>query len=214
MFETLKQCLLQKGYRVFTRPYELNIVGIRSDTNIPNAFDDTIHAFYNDGTNWHYYNYPATTDPGIQYLKQPINNAGTAILKHGQYYNCYAIGLHRGLYTALVQQAPVTVIRDFNKDGKLDFHSAKEETGMFGINIHRAQQSGVTKYVAGYSAGCQVFANNSDFNALMALCSQHKKLYGNKFTYTLLNQADLPLAAVVQFPPPLMGEDGKEPFLL
>lgn len=211
MLEILKQCLLQKGYRVFARPYELNIVGIRSGTNIPDAFDDTIHVFYNDGNNRPYYNYPATTDPGMQYLKQPVNNAGTAILKPGQYYNCYAIGLHRGLYTALVQKAPVTVIRDFNKDGKLDFLSGKEETGMFGINIHRAQQSGVTKYVAGHSAGCQVFANVSDFNAFMALCNRHKILYGNKFTYTLLGQADLPPTAISHLSPPLMGEDGKGP---
>lgn len=212
MLETLKQCLLQKGYRVFTRPYELNVVGIRSGSNIPNAFDDSINVFYNDGTNWHFNNYPATTDPGMQYLKQPINNAGTAILKQGQYYNCYAIGLHRGLYSALVQQAAVTVIRDFNKDGRLDFYSGKEETGMFGINVHRAQQTGVTKYVAGHSAGCQVFANISDFNALMVLCSQHKKLYGNRFTYTLLNQADLPSGSVVQLSPPLPGEGGRVPF--
>lgn len=210
MIEQLKQSLLHKGYRVFTRPFELNIVGIRSNSNIPDAFDDTIHLFYTDATgSWQYHNYPATTDPGMQYLRQPVNNAGTAILKPGQYLDCYATGLHRGLYTALVQRMPVTVIRDFNKDDRLDFRSGREEKGMFGINIHRAQQSGITKYVSGHSAGCQVFANAADFNAFMALCNQHKKLYGNKFTYTLLGQADLPPAIAAQLSPPPTGEAGQ-----
>ncbi|QHS60835.1 hypothetical protein [Chitinophaga agri] len=206
MTEQLKQALSAKGYRVFSRPYELNIVGIRAATNVPNAFDDTIFVFYSDGTQWKLLNYPITTDPGMHYLKQPINNAGTAILKAGQYFNCYATGLHRGLYTALVQQAPVTVIRDFNKNGLLDFGSGKEQTGMFGINIHRAEITGTTKYVSGHSAGCQVFANATDFAAFMQLCAQHKKLYGNKFTYTLLEQAELPAVLTSHLPSPPLGE--------
>jgi hypothetical protein len=206
MIEQLKQALSQKGYRVFSRPYELNIVGIRAITNMPNAFDDTIFVFYSNGTQWQLLNYPATTDPGMHYLKQPINNAGTAILKPGQYLNCYATGLHRGLYTALVQQSPVTVIRDFNKDGRLDFQSGREQTGMFGINIHRAETAGTTKYVSGHSAGCQVFANAADFAAFMQLCSQHKKLYGNKFTYTLLEQAGLPAVLASRLSSPPLGE--------
>jgi len=194
MIELLKQILARQGYKVCSRPYELNIVGVRAATNIPDAFDDTIYVFWNNGTHWQLDNYPATTDPGMHYLKQPLNNIGTAILKPGQYVNSYAVGLHRGLYSALVQRAPVTVIRDFNKDGRLDFRSGKEENGMFGINIHRAAESGTTKFVSGHSAGCQVFANASDFAVFMQLCSQHKKLYGNKFTYTLLEQSSLPAA--------------------
>jgi len=205
MINLLKQTLATAGYRVFTRPYELNIVGIRAATNTPDAFDDTIYVFYNNGTHWLLHNFPATTDPGVHYLKQPVSGAGTAILKPGQYLNAYATGLHRGLYNALVQRTPVTVIRDFNRDGKLDFQSGKEQTGMFGINIHRAEQSGTTKYVAAYSAGCQVLANATDFAAFMALCSQHKKLYGNKFTYTLLERAALPAVAAASVPA-FMGE--------
>lgn len=201
MMELIKQSLVQKGYRIFTRPYELNIVGVRASTNIPDAFDDTIHVFYANGNGWQYYNYPATTDPGIRYLKQPINGEGTAILKPGQYNHCYAIGLHRGLYSALIQRAPITVIRDFNKDGRLDYGSGREQTGMFGINIHRAELNGTTKFVAGYSAGCQVFANASDFTAFIAMCNQHRKLYGNDFTYTLLEQTDLPTKGVAEVVP-------------
>jgi len=191
MVEHLKQVLLAKGYRVFSRPFELNIIGIRADSNLPNAFDDLICLFYSDGTRWQLFQYPATTDPGMYYLTRPVNGSGTAILKPGQYANAYGIGLHRGLYTALVQISPVTVIRDFNKNDKLDFAGGKEQTGLFGINIHRAEQNGTAKYVAAYSAGCQVFANGTDFNAFMNQCRRHQQLYGNKFTYTLLQQTDL-----------------------
>jgi len=198
MVEQLKQILSAKGYRIFSRPFELNIIGIRAASNLPDAFDDLICLFYSDGTRWQYFQYPATTDPGLYYLASPTNSAGTAILKPGQYQNAYGIGLHRGLYAALVQIRPVTIIRDFNKDGKLDFTSAKEQTGLFGINLHRAEQNGTAKYVAAYSAGCQVFANGADFSAFMNLCRQHQQLYGNKFTYTLIQQTDLPDAGIAR----------------
>jgi len=194
MVEQLMQTLSEKGYRVYSRPFELNIIGIRAASNLPDAFDDHICLFYSDGIRWQFFQYQATTDPGMNYLVSPTNRAGTAILKPGQYENAYGIGLHRGLYSALVQIRPVAVIRDFNKDGKLDFVSGKEQTGLFGINIHRAEQNGTVKYVAAYSAGCQVFANATDFNTFMNLCRQHQQRYGNKFTYTLLQQTDLPVA--------------------
>lgn len=206
MIDQLKQALSMKGYRIFSRPFELNIIGVRASTNIPNAFDDTIYVFYSNGSQWQLLNYPATTDPGMQYLRQPINNAGTAILKPGQYLDCYATGLHRGLYTALIQQKAVTVIRDFNKDGKLDFQSGTEQTGMFGINIHRAEAAGTAKFVAGHSAGCQVFANAGDFSAFMQLCIRHKKMYGNKFTYTLLQQSEMSAVSSQLMPASPLGE--------
>ncbi len=43
------------------------------------------------------------------------------------------------------------------------------------------------KIVDKFSAGCQVFANASDFEFFLELAEQHAKLYGNKFTYTLLD---------------------------
>lgn len=177
----------QKGYRVFTRPFELNIVGIRSAQVHANSFDDVICVFYKtDAVNWVFQVFAATTDPGNFWLQNPITSKGTAILKPGQYINAYALGMHRGKYLALVQSREVTVYRDANRDMVLNA-GAKTETGFFGINIHRALQSGTTKYVDKFSAGCQVFASAGDFATFMQLCEVHKKLYGNQFTYTLLN---------------------------
>jgi hypothetical protein len=113
---------------------------------------------------------------------------GTAILKQGQYKGAYQIGLHRGKYYALVQSKPVTVLRDYDRNAILDFWNGKPETGMFGINIHRASVNGTTKSVDSYSAGCQVFANINDFNLFMQLCEKHKQLYDNSFTYTLIDK--------------------------
>ncbi|MFI5195704.1 MAG: hypothetical protein ACHQD8_01320 [Chitinophagales bacterium] len=191
MTETIITALEKRGYKTFLRPCELNIVGIRSSNLTPNTFNDSINVLYKDEKGqWQYHSFPATTDPGTFWLKNPANPQGTAILKAGQYLNSHIIGLHRNKYTALVQRNPVTVIRDIKRDGTLDL-SGIEDRGLFGINIHRALQEGTTKYIDKFSAGCQVFANAADFNTFMALCEKHKALYGNSFTYTLLHETEL-----------------------
>lgn len=199
MQQAIAEALSKKGYRIFTRPFELNIVGIRAANPVPDAFDDSINVFYTDSTGRvQFRNYPATTDPGLHWLKNPMNSSGSAILKPGQYINSHAYGMHRGLYLALVQHRPVTVYRDFDRNGFLDFSGARQETGLFGINIHRAQQQGRTKIVDQYSAGCQVFADAADFAAFIRLGEQHKKLYGNNFTYTLIEEKDLSILSILK----------------
>jgi hypothetical protein len=189
MLALIINALRFKTYETFVRPYELNIVGIRSDSTLPNRFDDEIHVFFKNGSGkWIHYIFPATTDPGTYWLQNPMSPQGTAILKQGQYKGAYQIGLHRGKYNALVQSKPVTVLRDYDRNAILDFWNGKPNTGMFGINIHRASVNGTTKSVDSYSAGCQVFANINDFNLFMQLCEKHKQLYGNSFTYTLIDK--------------------------
>ena len=189
MLALIINALRFKTYETFVRPYELNIVGIRSDSTLPNRFDDEIHVFFKNGSGkWIHYIFSATTDPGTYWLQNPMSPQGTAILKQGQYKGAYQIGLHRGKYYALVQSKPVTVLRDYDRNAILDFWNGKPQTGMFGINIHRASVTGTTKSVDSYSAGCQVFANINDFNLFMQLCEKHKQLYGNSFTYTLIDK--------------------------
>ena len=112
---------------------------------------------------------------------------GTAILAEGQYRNAYAIGMHRGQYEALVQVKPITIMRDYDRNAVLDFYNGKKTRGYYGINIHRANRVGKTKTVDKNSAGCQVFENASDFAVFMRLCEKHKSLYGNQFTYSLID---------------------------
>ena len=188
MLAAIKSILRSKGYILFTRPFELNIIGIRSKSTKSNRFDDEIHVFYKvHSLKWNYHIYKATTDPGTFWLKNPLQFEGTAILAQGQYVNAYEIGMHRGQYKALVQKKPVSILRDYDRNAYLDFLNGKPQSGLFGINIHRALIQGQTKQVDKFSAGCQVFENASDFYEFMAMCEKHRSLYGNQFTYTLVD---------------------------
>jgi len=179
--------LKSKGYIIYNKPYQLNIVGVRDDSTTPNKFDDFIYVFWkNDKGGWEGKYFTATTDPGTYYLKNPLSKLGAAILKEGQWVDSYIIGKHRGEYDALVQRKPVTVIRDYDRNAILDFNNGREETGLFGINIHKAGRD--SSDVDKWSAGCQVFQKSDDFNTFMDLARKHSGLYGNKFTYTLIDE--------------------------
>lgn len=180
--------LKDKGYRIYTRPFELNLIGVRSKATLSNAFDDSLYVLYKaENGYWHYHLYRITTDPGTYWLLHPMQVEGTAILKQGQYVDAYQIGLHRGQYMALVQRKPVTIIRDYDRNALLDFNNGRESTGLFGINIHRSSIHGESLTVGKWSAGCQVFGRNTEFIQFMGLCEQHRKRYGNAFTYTLID---------------------------
>lgn len=191
-FNTLLTVLRNQNYTIFEKPYQLNIVGIRTDSFVPNSFNDFIIVFYKDETgNWVVNKYSATTDPGTYWLKNPMAPKGTAILKKGQYPGSHQIGLHKGNYTALVQKGPVTVIRDYDRDNQLSYNSMKSDTSSsLGINIHRAAPSGQTERVDKYSAGCQVFNSANDFAEFIAAAKKHANLYGNSFTYTLIDERE------------------------
>lgn len=199
MVETLKKTLARKGYVVFDgrsrngdiRPYDLNIIGIRTDCNIPNRFDDRLIVFCKDEKeNNLFRSYNITTDPGLYWLKNPMHVDGTAIMCPGQYRSAYKIGWHKD-YKALEQCSPIDFVRDFNRDGKLDFFSHFKVSGLIKANIHRATANGVSHQVNKWSAGCQVFAISHQFDEFINLCEKARKVWGNRFTYTLLTQQDL-----------------------
>ena len=186
--QKMKTILRHKGYEIYSRPFELNIVGLRSKSIIPNRFDDEIHVFYKvSALNWFYHVFKSTTDPGTFWLRQPMQPQGTAILAEGQNIGCYQLGMHRGQYLALVQRREVTVIRDYNRDAVLDFKNGLKTSGLYGIDIHRANKSGTTNTVDKNSAGCQVFEDANDYGQFIKLCEKHKDLYGNQFTYSLID---------------------------
>lgn len=188
MLPFLKTMIRQNHYQLNERPYELNIVGVRSDSVVSNHFDDKLYVFFTDKKGkWQLQQFAITTDPGTYWLENPLNEQGTAILAPGQYLNSHSIGLHRGKYEALVQTSQVTIWRDYNRNAVLDFFNGEKILGYFGINIHHASANGKTKNIDRYSAGCQVFENIEDFNHFMQLCYDHRSLYGNHFTYTLFD---------------------------
>lgn len=104
-----------------SKPFNLNIWAIRNNNRVAGAFDDTLLVFYKNAKgSWIFHDFKVTTDPSeISLLKRKVTR-GVAIVRKGQYRNCWELGLHKGSYPALVQRGNLTVIRDFNKDNILD----------------------------------------------------------------------------------------------
>ena len=185
------------GYAMFrdARGHDLNLVGIRSEDTRSNAFNDWFTVFYTlPKDRWNFFAFPATTDPGLHYRLQPLERganqpAGVAILKPGQYRGAYKIGLHKR-YKALQQAKALTVYRDANRDNVLDVAGVEEETGFFGINIHRSNVARASTQVDRWSAGCQVFQDPDHFLFLLQLCERGREKFSNSFTYTLLEEKD------------------------
>ena len=58
-------------------------------------------------------------------------------------------------------------------------------------NIHRSNPYTESYVVNKWSAGCQVFKKVEDYEKFMDLCGESAKIYGNSFTYTLIDEKDL-----------------------
>ena len=181
-----------KNYRVFnnSKGHDLNIVGIRTSSIKANTFNDWITVFYFFDKQWNFFAFPATTDPGTYWRLNSMNVKGTAVLKPGQYRSAYRIGKHNDKYKALRQQGDVTVYRDANRDNILDTDGMSEDTGIFGINIHRSGEHSASTLVNKWSAGCQVFQDPDHFQFFLALCEKGRSKFSNSFTYTLLKEED------------------------
>ena len=189
-----KKALLSKGYAFFENGnYNINIVGVRNDSGKADTFDDFINVIYKINDEWCVDTYPATTEPGTNILRRPINKKGTAILVPNQYRGVYKIDTHGGKrkYTALCQRnGEVEVWRDDNRNATPDCIGPKDK-GFYGINIHRQWGSDEREYTGGVSARCQVFQNSSHFYQFMETCNKAADKWGNSFTYTLIMEGDL-----------------------
>ena len=185
-----------KGYAIFdddTKPYNLNIWGIRAaDLSIVNKFNDSRAVFWKYNGNWNIVVHEITTKPGLYYLQNPFpGQTSTFILKEGQYRGSWAAGLHAGQHPALIQTKPVTGYRDGNLDAKFDIIPGSETTGIYGIDLHGVWNGTEFESVSNWSAGCQVTKNSDDHDIFMDLCYKAKDVWGNSFSYTLINQNDL-----------------------
>jgi len=194
--DNIKSLYKEKGYKFFdgNKEFNINIIGVRRDNAGTNKFDDFILVVYRDAELKEICKiYPATTDPGEHWLKNPMNPKGTAVLTTGQHRGAWTIGKHQNNYTALVQCKPLKVWRDNNKDEIIDYNniSTVVDNGYFGINIHRSNPYDKSYLVNKWSAGCQVFQAVADFNEFVALCKKSANLYGNSFSYTLITEQDL-----------------------
>lgn len=180
-YDQLKAIVRKLGFVWFgDRAYDLNIIAIRDKNLKAGEFDDVVYFAYRDTLKLgRVFEMPITTDPLLRYLKEPMNPKGTAILKEGQWRGMLIRGLHKGR-PALIQNKPVTVYRDANRDGILDMSNAKLDTGMFGINFHYGTGQSA-------SAGCQVTPHQADLDYCLALNQLQRNSVGTySVTYTLL----------------------------
>ena len=198
--EQIETTVKAKGYKWFednsNKGYDVNIVGVRnSETNgrVTNAFDDCMTISYKVEGEWKFHCFPCTTDPGTHWVENILNDRGVAILKPGQYRGSHKLRLHQGKYLALGQKKPMKLYRDANLDGKYDLIEESVREELVGINIHRAtsRAGGKSTRIDKWSAGCQVIADNDDWHEFLDICQTAREIWGNSFTYTLLESKDI-----------------------
>lgn len=164
--------------------YYVNIVAKRTSRVYTNKFTDIIYWFYLKNNEWVLKSARCTTKSGLYYVDNFLNPKGTGIIKPGFYKDSHMIGYHKGQYKALVQKSPITVFRDKDKDDWVDY--VQEETGLFGINIHRANSQRESIQVDKWSAACIVFSDPFKFNDFMTDCELHSTMHTNNFNLILI----------------------------
>lgn len=191
--EEVFERMRHEGHTIFendSRNFNLNIIGIRSRTAKLDSFGCQLMVCWKYQGVWNERSYRITTFPGRYYLTQKLlNPAGCAILVPGQYKRVYSVRLHNNKYKALCQTfGNVKVFRDKDKDDQFDLDVNRIVSGEYGINIHNSPDNMTTTRVGAYSAGCQVFSDDLEFNQFMGILFEALKIYENKFTYTLITE--------------------------
>jgi len=167
------------------------ILGIRSNEDAPNKFDDKFYLF-NSGSFIGVTS--GTTNPGTPILEGGFlkyNNVGAAIVKADEvYYNVWTYGLHLGKMPALKQVGNFIVFRDGNKNGKSEEIGKPIIGAGYGINFHAATYDdnfqGLQENIGSWSAGCQVVNNKQKHLEWIKLLKTQKKV-----TYVLLNEFEV-----------------------
>lgn len=177
----LVKYMQSKGYQIFQGIRQYNIVyveGMNADgtlnSDAPNYFNDRrLVIQILDGVPAIIGNWEATTEPGHHYTQRPMNPAGAARIKFGQ-YKAWRVGLHGSdRHEALVQiGGAVTVHRDFNKDYQRT--GDKLDTGYFGINQHWGYDLPYNN-VSFASAGCLVGRTRDGHRQFMRLIKQDRR---------------------------------------
>ena len=86
--ETLIKAMIKKGYEVFesdSKPFNLNIVGVRDSSPKTNFFNDSLSVFWKYEGQWNMLTFLATTLAGLKYLKTPMNPKGYIFFSSPKY---------------------------------------------------------------------------------------------------------------------------------
>jgi hypothetical protein len=181
----------EKGYGVGTGAHgsDLNLIGIRSAALEPETYNDWIAVAYREAGLWNFFPFPATTDPGTFWARQPERVRGQAVLEPGQYPGLWRVGTFRGR-RALRQRGTARVWRGARREHYLDTEGVAEATRHSGIDLLRAPPPSDPRK---WASGAQVIGDEEHARFLLALCARASRHQGNGFSYTLLEEADFVL---------------------
>lgn len=165
---------INKPFILGMRGYYLDSMGVKGK-NDRGIYDDAIILVAPDV----YITFNANTDPSrVRKGKGTGSGKGMAVLDIGVW--SYKIGIHglskpvKSRHEALVQAAPVTVIRDGNPDYK--------DSGHFGINIHRGGVNTTS------SEGCQTIPPDQWDRFLFAVKAAMNRFKIKEIPYVLVEE--------------------------
>ena len=167
------------------------ILGIRSNEDAANKFDDKFYLFNGE---LFVTVTTGTTNPGTPILEGGFlkyNKLGAAVLKANEwYYDVWTYGLHMGKMPALKQVGNFIVFRDGDRDEKSEEMGIPIKGSGYGINFHAATYDsnfkGLQENIGNWSAGCQVVNNKQKHLEIIKLVKPQKKV-----TYVLLNEFEV-----------------------
>jgi hypothetical protein len=221
MLEQVKKLVLSRGYKIFTRPLELNIVGIRHNANNPTRFNDELHVFFRSYSleryahddsepHWKHYRFVICTDPSCYAYYQKENRLWDGLLEQGQYIDGFKRA-HQvdGKQGDVLLQKPRFPIRFFYEWKHRIINSMDMRNPAFfnpvpagrimncyyNICFEPPIDCSGKIWINEFGAASQVFERREDFDTFMRLCHNHQYVYGNNFSYTLIDFKDPLLSA-------------------
>lgn len=189
--DTLKKTIAKKGYKWFDNAP--NIIGIRTNLQVPDVFNDVMCVVYKDGGVEKLFTATFTSEPGVAYQKKLLNPKGCWVMMPAQMVDAYTMGFHQGKadHRALRSTGKIFGLRDADLDGIAGNSGtpAWAEGSGIGANVHGANKAGVTSKIGPWSAGCMVLNDWKKKEEMMNILDKFYK--GQKYTYTLITESDL-----------------------
>ena len=189
------------GGQIFENDGYINFCGVRNNKT-DNTFNDTLYIYWKDASDGKFKCVKTsgfTTKPGqsvILNTKGDTHSKGAAIVKEGWYPDVWHHGKHQGKYNALRQTdgvtKPIAITRDNTQFGRggnkyeLRILSGTTEVGYPCTNLHKSGKN--STYVNNWSAGCQVFKVEKEFEEMLSMANHATKKGQKTFGYFLTNE--------------------------
>jgi hypothetical protein len=189
-----------KGYKLYDKPYELNILAFRNKEKVyiqklgikkslpapvSNKFDDELHLFFkNENNAWEHFEYAITTVPGFV-PGQNVLPKNVPILRLGQYVEQLSMTDFGGDPNHKCLSFDTCAIHKNTSLDSYDYESPTE-LGNFPLSIHRTTDPAQSEFVFNYSEGSQVFKSVIQYESFIKVCQKQVEIAKKeKFTYTL-----------------------------